>query len=192
MSTAPERVEGSVEKTDSSPESVWEASVCAHVSLWVDGEAEDDPSVLATAEGRQAWATYHLIGDALRSTELVVYPSAGFQARLERAIEAEPAIVAPPVMPVGRSVRLASQRRWRLGLSGLAVAAAVAAVAWMAQPYLGLGTTTTQQADATSVANDAGAATIDETGLRDYLEAHRQMAGPSAVRPASFDVGATR
>jgi len=168
------------------------------LSAFVDGEMPGDGQMNTFLGGLNheecaAWSSYHLIGDALRSTELVVFPSAGFQARLERAIEAEPAIVALPVMPVGRSVRLASQRRWRLGLSGLAVAAAVAAVAWMAQPYLGLGTTTTtQQADATSVANDAGAATIDETGLRDYLEAHRQMAGPSAVRPASFDVGATR
>ena len=32
----------------------------------------------------------------------------------------------------------------------------------------------------------------DTSGLSDYLEAHRQMAGPSAVRQVSFDVGAGR
>ncbi|KAG1240196.1 hypothetical protein G6F68_017898 [Rhizopus microsporus] len=35
-------------------------------------------------------------------------------------------------------------------------------------------------------------ASADDAGLRDYLEAHRQMAGPSAVRQVSFDVGAGR
>ena len=36
------------------------------------------------------------------------------------------------------------------------------------------------------------ASASDDSGLRDYLEAHRQMAGPSAVRQVSFDVGAGR
>jgi len=38
----------------------------------------------------------------------------------------------------------------------------------------------------------ASASAADDSGLRDYLEAHRQMAGPSAVRQVSFDVGAGR
>jgi sigma-E factor negative regulatory protein RseA len=77
----------------------------------------------------------------------------------------------------------------RVGLSGLAVAAAVATVAWVAQPYL-----TGEPATEVRVLADASspAAAADDSGLRDYLEAHRQMAGPSAVRQVSFDTGVGR
>jgi len=163
----------SVETLDVSEEISLEASI----SAWLDGEGDDDfPSELLTPTGRQAWDTYHLIGDALRSSELAGQPSAGFHARLARALDAELPIVAAPRrrMPL------------RLGLSGLAVAAAVATVAWVAQPYLGSGATDTQ------VLADASTPTVEDAGLRDYLEAHRQMAGPSAVRQVSFDAGMGR
>ncbi|MPT28388.1 MAG: hypothetical protein E2602_16095 [Achromobacter sp.] len=159
-----------------SSEASWEESV----SAWMDGEETDDilPGLL-TREGRQTWDTYHLIGDALRNSDLALTPSAAFQARLSRALDAELPIVAAP------------RRRspLRMGLSGLAVAAAVATVAWVAQPYLTGGSTGTE----TRVLADAslGGGT-DTSGLSDYLEAHRQMAGPSAVRQVSFDVGAGR
>ncbi|MNV57756.1 hypothetical protein D3C71_1501020 [compost metagenome] len=72
------------------------------------------------------------------------------------------------------------------------MAAAVATVAWVAQPYL-TGTPATEVrvlADASGTPTAVSAA--DDAGLRDYLEAHRQMAGPSAVRQVSFDAGAGR
>ena len=102
-------------------ESSWEESV----SAWMDGEESDDVLAgLLTREGQQTWDTYHLIGDALRNSDLALTPSAAFQARLARALDAELPIVAAP------------RRRspLRMGLSGLAVAAAVATVAWVAQP----------------------------------------------------------
>ncbi|CFU42563.1 sigma-E factor negative regulatory protein [Bordetella pertussis] len=75
-----------------------------------------------------------------------------------------------------------------MGLSGLAVAAAVATVAWVAHPYL-----TGAPTGETRVLADATPASAgDDAGLRDYLEAHRQVAGPSAVRQVSFDAGAGR
>jgi sigma-E factor negative regulatory protein RseA len=120
-----------------------------------------------------------LIGDSLRNADLALTPSAAFQARLARALDAELPIVAAP------------RRRspLRVGLSGLAVAAAVATVAWVAQPYL-----TGEPATEVRVLADASspAAAADDSGLRDYLEAHRQMAGPSAVRQVSFDTGVGR
>src|SRR5690606_11582088 len=104
-----------------------EISLEESVSAWMDGEdAELDLSDLATEQNRRTWDTYHLIGDALRNSDLAVSPSADFHARLSRALDAELPIVAP-------------QRRrspLRMGLSGLAVAAAVATVAWVAQPYI--------------------------------------------------------
>ena len=58
----------------------------------------------------------------------------------------------------------------------------------MAQPYLAGGSPGTE----TRVLADASLSGTDTSGLSDYLEAHRQMAGPSAVRQVSFDVGAGR
>jgi len=155
-----------------------ETSLEASLSAWLDGEGSDEfPSLLDNPQGRRTWDTYHLIGDALRSGELAVQPSADFHARLTRALDAELPIVAAP----RRRLPL------RLGLSGLAVAAAVATVAWVAQPYLGGA-----PAGDTQVLADASAPAIEDAGLRDYLEAHRQMAGPSAVRQVSFDAGMGR
>ena len=144
----------------------------------MDGEESDDVLAgLLTREGQQTWDTYHLIGDALRNSDLALTPSAAFQARLARALDAELPIVAAP------------RRRSRMGLSGLAVAAAVATVAWVAQPYLSGGS----PGGETRVLADASAGVgTEDASLRDYLEAHRQMAGPSAVRQVSFDAGAGR
>ncbi|HEX7748105.1 MAG TPA: sigma-E factor negative regulatory protein [Bordetella sp.] len=156
------------------------------ISAWVDGEIEGDlPGILATPHGRQAWDTYHLIGDTLRSSDLALPAHAGFQARLLQALEAEPAIVAP-------SAPINTRRPLRMTLSGLAVAAAVAMVAWMIQPYLGSNSERSPAlADAAS-AGPGNTATLDEASLHDYLEAHRQLAGPTAVRQVSFDVGTSR
>lgn len=157
----------------------WEAAI----SAWVDGEGEDElPAMLASPQGRKVWDTYHLIGDALRSSELAVRPSDDFHARLARALEAELPIVAAP-----------ARRRTRLGLSaGLTAVAVVAAAAvWMGLPLSDGGAT---GGDASpSVLADAGSSVgLEEAGLRDYLDAHRQMAGPIAVRQVSFDVGMGR
>lgn len=102
----------------------------------------------------------------------MINPSKDFQARLSRALDAELPIVAAP----------RRRSHLRLGLSGLAVAAAVATVVWVAQPYVSSG-----PSPSAPVLADASR---DDPGLRDYLEAHRQMAGPSAVRQVSFETGA--
>jgi len=153
----------------------WESSV----SVWMDGENGDiRPEDLDSPYGRQVWDTYHLIGDVLRSEELAVKPSDLFYARLSKALDAEPSIVAP------------QRRRYtsvRLGLSGLAVAAAVASVAWVALPYFS-GGGAAQQAASTQVVASAG----DDASLRDYLAAHSQIAGVGPVRQVSFDAGDAR
>jgi sigma-E factor negative regulatory protein RseA len=156
------------------------------ISAWVDGEIEGDlPGILATPHGRQAWDTYHLIGDTLRSGDLAVPANAGFQARLLQALEAEPAIVAPAAPANAR-------RPLRMALSGLAVAAAVAMVAWMIQPYLGGNPAPGPALADAAAAGPGNTAALDEASLHDYLEAHRQLAGPTAVRQVSFDVGTSR
>ena len=153
-------------------ESSWEESV----SAWMDGEESDDVLAgLLTREGQQTWDTYHLIGDALRNSDLALTPSAAFQARLARALDAELPIVAAPrrVRPAHGAVRPGRGRRRRhRGLGGPTLS--VRRLAGRRDRVL---------ADAS-----AGVGTEDAS-LRDYLEAHRQMAGPSAVRQVSFDAG---
>jgi len=160
----------------------WEESV----SAWMDGEgAEEWLDGLEVAEGKETWDTYHLVGDVLRNQELAINPSPAFQARMSAALANELLIVAPK-----RRAGLGLRPAWRFGLSGFAVAAAVATVAWVAQPYVS-GGADAPTAD-TRVIADAGTASTEDASLSDYLEAHRQLAGPTAIRQVSFDVGAGR
>lgn len=148
-----------------------QASLEASVSAWIDAEADIRPEDLDTPYGRRVWDTYHLIGDVLRSEELAIKPSDFLYARISRAIDEEPAIVAPQRSPMRRYARA--------GLSGFAVAAAVAAVAWVALPYF---TTTEGAAVDTPVL-----ATNEPEGLYDYVAAHRDITGVGPIRQASFE-----
>lgn len=146
----------------------WEASV----SSWIDGEGEIRPEELDTPYGRQVWDTYHLIGDALRNQDLAIKPSDLFYARVTKAIDAEPHIVAP---------RVSRHSLVRTGLSGLAVAAAVASVAWVASPYF--SASSPAPSDVQVLASSG-----EDARLADYVDAHREIVGASPVRQASFEV----
>ncbi|MGB3836645.1 sigma-E factor negative regulatory protein [Castellaniella sp.] len=149
----------------------WEASV----SSWVDGESDIRTEDLDTPYGRQVWDTYHLIGDVMRSQDLALQPSERFYARVSAALDAEPLIVAP--------APLARRHAWRVGVSGLAVAAAVASVVWMAQPLLS-GQDPAPTAPVLAQASDTPPA---DAGLADYMAAHQAMAGAGPVRQVSYD-----
>jgi sigma-E factor negative regulatory protein RseA len=152
----------------------WEASI----SGWVDGEGELRPEDLDSPYGRQVWDTYHLIGDVLRNPELAIRPSDLFYARVSKAVDAQPSIVAPRALRAHHPVRV--------GLSGLAIAAAVATVVWVALPYLaGPPAGAPEPVQVLATAND-------DPGLHDYLDAHREAAGVSAVRQVSFGQGASK
>ncbi len=155
-------------------EASWEASV----STWIDGEGEIRSEELDSPYGRQLWDSYHLIGDVLRNQDLAIKPSDFFYARLSKAIDAEPSIVAPR--------NLHGHSPMRVGLSGLAIAAAVASVVWVALPYFS-GSDAPASAPVQVIAS-AG----DDPALRDYLDAHREISGSSAVRQVSFDSGVPR
>ncbi|MAK55018.1 MAG: hypothetical protein CML17_04115 [Pusillimonas sp.] len=157
-------------QTRSEYDASWEETV----SAWVDGEAEIRTEDLDSPYSRQLWDTYHFIGDVMRSNELALQPSDRFYARVSKAIDEEPAIVAPR--------RRKSSPVWRAGVSGLAVAAAVASVVWVALPYLVGGQANTEQRPVL--------ATADDTGLHDYVSAHQQFAGVNPVRQVSFETGA--
>lgn len=156
----------------------------ALLSAWMDSEdcADYGQSNHDGRQNRETWDAYHLIGDVIRNPELAIKPSAAFRARLTRALDAELPIVAAPK----RRTSL------RVSLSGLAVAAAVASVVWMVQPF---SSGDTSGADGRPVEAAYGAAVLasaDDASLGDYLEAHGQVAGPSAVRQVSFAGGVER
>jgi len=181
------------------------------ISAWMDGDAETAmPGAVFTASGREAWHVYHLIGDTLRTPELVRPVSAQFQQRLASAIAAEPSsggqatleegVPATDSARVQASIRSAAPQLaqprahphrnplktgWRLVWPGLAMAAAVASVVWMARPFFvpESGVAVQQMASADPVGSKSPA-------MRDYVSAHRQIAGPTGVRQASF--GAAR
>lgn len=117
------------------------------LSSLMDGELDDEAARQALADlvadpvGRDDWALWHAAGDALRASEVAAFHSHAFAARVSVALAAEPAIVAPHAKPGNphRTVR-------RIVLPGVAAAAAVAALSWVAVPIMLSGDEPAQQA----------------------------------------------
>ena len=101
----------------------------ARISELMDGELESGAAAAplnalkSEGEAREAWRTFHLIGDAMRDTQLL---SAGIAARVAARLAQEPTVVAP-----GRAAPVRSRPRWQM-LSAAASVAAVALVGWLA------------------------------------------------------------
>ncbi len=147
------------------------------LSALVDGEDDLQAADLDAADVRERWDTYHLIGDVMRSEDLALRPSARLLARVAAAVDAQPPIVAP--------ARLPRRHLLRLSLSGVAVAAAVASVVWIARPAMLGGEAATTGAPQVAAANEQ----VDQADprLADYMAAHQAMAGAGPVRQVSFD-----
>jgi sigma-E factor negative regulatory protein RseA len=164
------------------------------------GVAAGDPAA------REAWHTYHLIGDVLRSGELTAgtMPTA-FLGRLQLRLQQEQqlatgqaAVVSPPARQgVASQQRAANDAnfRWKL-VAGLASVAAFAAIGWSVVG--GSITAKPEQAQlaatpaAAVLAGNAPAAMIRDPRLDEFLAAHRQFAGDSALQmPAAFLRNAT-
>lgn len=158
----------SVEKRVSVTSVQWEESV----STWVDGEAPIRPEELDSPYGRQLWDTYHLIGDVMRRQELAIEPSERFYARVSKAIDEAPTVVAP-----GR-VRKSARRRW----SGMAVAAALVLAVGV---WFGMGANESSGPAEAPILVQAE----DELPWSDYLDAHQSLAGVAPARYASFTDG---
>ena len=148
------------------------------ISEWMDGELEgpDAERMLSAlreeGETREAWRTYHLIGDALRDTRLL---SPGFGARMAASLAQEPTVLAPAATPALRS--------WRRYVMPVATAAAAAgfvgAVAFMMplqEPSVApqLAQTTAPRATPASVVAEPGPAPVPlSVATDDYLLAHQ-------------------
>jgi sigma-E factor negative regulatory protein RseA len=119
---------------------------------------------------REAWAVYHLIGDALRGQAGRALPAA-FAPRLA----AEPTILAPR-----RTERAAARAAWYT-LSAAASIAAVALVGWMALPLFE-GPTQVASAPPAPAATLAEAKPVPVArDVNDYLLAHQRFSPSSAM-----------
>lgn len=99
------------------------------MSALADGQAAGADAAVALwssdAQARDAWATYHLIGDVLRSEDLAARPAGeDFLAGIRARLAAEPVVLAPTATPV--PPRQPALRRW---IAPAAVAAGFVAVA---------------------------------------------------------------
>ncbi|HUN68863.1 MAG TPA: sigma-E factor negative regulatory protein [Burkholderiales bacterium] len=101
----------------------------SRISELMDGELERHeaaaPLDALRGEGelRDAWRSYHLIGDAMRDSRML---SAGFAGRVAAKLAEEPTVVAPVRLPPAPD-----RARWAL----LSVAASVAAVAMVSSVW---------------------------------------------------------
>jgi sigma-E factor negative regulatory protein RseA len=100
------------------------------ISQLMDGELEGSDAertlfaLREESDGRQAWRTYHLIGDALRDHRVL---SAGFSDRVVAGLAQEPTVLAPARAAPAHSWR----RHLRPAAAGVAAAGFVGAVAFM-------------------------------------------------------------
>ena len=180
------------------------------ISALADGQLQGEALArglelaLSDSVARQAWHSYHLIGDVLRSGQIAAgsAPTA-FLERLQGQLRSEQrqlqvAAVAAESPPVRA---LASQRpaanddifRWKL-VAGLASVAAVAAIAWT---VIGGGGKPEQaqlagaQSGTVLTSGERGVM-IRDPRLDEFLDAHRQLGGASALQmPAGFLRNAT-
>jgi sigma-E factor negative regulatory protein RseA len=136
------------------------------ISECMDGELDDRAAARVIdalggdGEAREAWRTYHLIGDALRDSRLL---SAGFTARVVRALEAEPTVLAPR--------RLQPQPRTWYALA--AGAAGFALVGWLAFAPQQTAVAPVAQQQAPVVAQAKPKIVPLPSGANDYLLAHQ-------------------
>ncbi|HTN49996.1 MAG TPA: sigma-E factor negative regulatory protein [Burkholderiaceae bacterium] len=176
------------------------------LSSLMDGEVVDSrdvgsliAAVCANAELRAEWVAFHLVGDALRSTEVASAHSSAFCTRVAESIAREPAIVAP------RMTSASPLRRYLV--SGIAVAASVAVIGFVAVPLIrNTDSPPTQQATVKALqpvavasaerpdeaaARRAASTVANARALQAYLAAHRELTSGVALPRATPYLRAT-
>jgi sigma-E factor negative regulatory protein RseA len=161
------------------------------ISSLMDGELDphaSEQSIQAccrSAELKQAWQAYHVIGETLRGDS---YRRIDVAAAVMAAIEQEPAIIARPRR---------AQSFARIALAAAASVATIGVVGWIGtQGMPGAQSPALATAPATApvltvAAGDASAPTAQPAlgkanyptiEVQDYLAAHRQMPSPDLYR----------
>lgn len=192
-----------------------------HISTIIDGECDashQDASLdaLHEAAGREAWDTYHLLGDVLRSNDSAVTFSAGFSERMAARLAGEPTFLGPPatapsMMPSARrdctadagSRALGSRALRRIAVPGALAATVLLAVAVGPRLYeahegrlAGALGGTTGVVSMASAARD-GEAVLRNPQIDEYLVAHQRFS-PSLystaqyARPSTFATEASK
>ena len=162
----------------------------ALISAYMDGNQDIQPDVLQSRKGLETWEIYHLIGDTLRSAELGVTSQSSLSQRISIAVESEPALKPVPPLPNSSHQPIKRPGMMRNVIwPSLAMAAAVASVVWVARPFFvpEQAITPVQQ-----VAVADSVRPVDPAAVNDYLQAHRQLSGPAAVRQVGLTPGASR
>ncbi|QJR11311.1 hypothetical protein DSM104443_02386 [Usitatibacter rugosus] len=168
------------------------------ISSLMDGELDTHASAkaigdcCATPEGKQAWDTYHLIGDAMRGKDCRPFD---VSARVMGALAQEPTVLAPRASSASRS---RTSTFGRIALAAAASVATIGVVGWIGTQGM------TGRAPEGMAKNEAGVtmqanvptlqASTPVSQIRpaepayaaievtDYLAAHRQMPSPDQYR----------
>lgn len=166
------------------------------ISLLLDGEmdpAEAEAAIAALCADpafRGHWHELHRAGDALRSNEVAACDAAHFCARVTAALAGEPTVLAP------RAVKNTSGLR-RYWMPGLAVAASIAAIGFVAVPLLRAPETTSVATKVEQPASEVTAldprtslptivnARAAGDAFNPYLAAHRELTSNSVVPRAA-------
>ena len=163
-----------------------------------DGDALDRACIdwRQSSLAREAWHSYHLIGDAMRSRELATSPARdeAFLQALRARLQAEPVVLAPTAVTTK-----AAPRWWApaAAAAGVVAVAGVLVVSRLAAPEAA-GTLSAAAPPASAVAPSAAdAQLIRDARLDDYLQAHQAVRGGvgaavpgSALRRVDLDLPA--
>ncbi|MGS0742028.1 sigma-E factor negative regulatory protein [Glaciimonas sp. GG7] len=200
------------------------------ISALIDGELSNayvDMALVALSdsEGLATWDAYHQVGDILRSNDMAIKLSSEFNLRMFERLNTEPPMIVAPLVVssvvveknIISNVPIATgtPRARRFALSGMAAAAAMAAVAFIAVPNMLDGNSKSEhrtmlsksqltlapssinnannygtQVVATSTANDEA---LRDSRIDEYLSAHQRFSLYSATeyaRSATFAIDA--
>ncbi|MEN9383402.1 MAG: hypothetical protein RL323_545 [Pseudomonadota bacterium] len=187
--------------TKTSSPDVSAAPACGRewVSAWVDGPTHAAESAnleqalqayVDDVQAREAWATYHWLGDVLREGAAAPGRSdPDFVAAVMNRLEAEPVVKAVP------AVRAAANEpwfrwRWVAGVAGLG---SMIAVAWQLTASTGMNSEPQwASADRQTTGSEPALVVLRDPQLDAFLAAHRGQGGMNALqKPAGFMRNAT-
>jgi negative regulator of sigma E activity len=150
-------------------------------------------ALCANARLREQWVAFHVVADALQSTEVAATHSPAFCTHMTEAIAREPAILAPRALaPVRSPLR-------RYLAPGLAVAASAAVIGFVAVPLLRAPDpapasqqaavqalpAAAQPSAAEQTARRAAATVANARAFQAYLVAHRELTTGAALPRAT-------
>lgn len=161
------------------------------ISDLMDGEVDADQleqawkAAATDADAREAWDTYHLIGDCMRGDAVTRGCSQRDRAeRIFARLAEEPTVLAPR-----RSAAVAAvSGRARIALAMAASVATLGVVGMIAtrapEQRQDASQVAAQQVNAQPMQQVANGAPVPQ--VNDYLALHRQFANPAAIQPASL------